>query len=170
MLEMWIEFMSAAHLQALGEVEAALEGFERAAERAEEAECVTWQSYALETMCNLDWRAGRPDPDAFRLDLIGWLRAQNRWWEHVELGVTEGAFVQWTSEGRWRAAGMLLGYLEANDAHHSLHRRFRAEAAAAVRAAPDGEVFIAEGAALSREQLSSFFLAELTASAQSTMT
>ena len=114
------------------------------------------------SICDLTWRTGRDSPDRVRLDYIHWLHVQGSF---TEMWTIEGACNQWTAEGRFTAAGTILGFLEANHVGHALHASSRDHTARTIRADPDGEAAMVRGASLSRDELVDFVLAELGTSA-----
>ena len=56
---------------------------------------------------------------------------------------------------------MLLGHLEANTIHHAAYLKQRSHAVAALRARSDAQEWLAQGAALGRDQLVAYALSQL---------
>jgi hypothetical protein len=79
------------------------------------------------------------------------------------LATCERILAMWAREGRLRDAGTILGFMEANDVHHSLNAAGRAAAAPIIHGDPDGERAVNHGATMTREELVNYVLQRLAA-------
>lgn len=163
-LHMWLTFMAASHAWGENRFPDAFTGFQAAANEAAEAECPSWEFRALGTLVGLAGLVGRDDSDRICHDVLARLYAARTWSDIWS--VLEQTFVHWVTAGRTLDAGVLLGYLEANDLHHTLNAAERSPAAKAVRDDPDGRASLAVGATFNRDQVVAYVLDRLAAAGQ----
>ncbi len=158
-LRMWLTFMCTGHAFAEGRDADAFDGFSQAALQAADCEATVWETRALILQASLG--LGRPDVDALHHRVLTRFYAMRSWSD--VLAACEWTLTTWAHQGRLRDAGTILGFLDANDIHHSLTAALRAAAAPIIRGDPDGERAVQHGATMSRDELVTYVIERLAA-------
>ena len=159
-LDMWLTFMTASHAWGENRLEEAFLGWREAAMAAAHCGSVIWEFRALAATASVAGMLRRSDAEQICAEVLRRLHEARSWgdvWYILEI-----TFVLWANAGRTGNAGVLLGFLEAQNLHHTLIAEARAASALAVRASPGISATIADGADLDRDQVVAYALAHLT--------
>jgi predicted ATPase/DNA-binding SARP family transcriptional activator len=159
-LEMWHTFMSAAHAMAEQRLEDALHGFQRAAAQAADCGAVVWEGRARGVQSGIAVSLGRGDAvRTTTYEMLSHYYATRRWSEIESL--LEHVLRLLVADDELADAGLILGFLEANDLHHSLSREHRPETDRRITSDERGRAALGRGREISHEQLIGYLLDRL---------